>query len=350
MLETRASAFFALVALFVAIPVSAQFIPPGPSDTGMGGVNSITGMIATSGGQRVMRRITIRLQSMNKGDRVVVSEDNGNFAFRGLPSGEYTIVIDKEKEFEPFSQSVSIVQMRGFPPANSIVSIRLVPKGSTDAKPGVVDSRLVNVPKTARDLFAKGLELATKRDFRGAIEQLNLAIVEHPTFMLAFNELGVQHLRLGELDKADAALVAALKLDPEAFEPLMNRGIVLVTLKKFADAEPVIRKALAIKEQSPVAHYFLGQALANLGKFDDAEKELRIAVETGGEQMKEAHRLLAIIYSSRGDKKRAAAEIETYLKLAPQAPDAEQLRQAARRLRGLEAAPATPASNTKPNP
>ena len=281
---------------------------------------------------------------------MLVSEDNGNFAFRGLPSGEYTIVIDKEKDFEPFSQSVSIVQMRGFPPANSIVSIRLIPKGSTDAKPAVVDSRLGNVPKTARDLFAKGLELATKRDFRGAIEQLNLAIAEHPTFMLAFNEVGVQHLRLGELDKADAALVAALKLDPEAFEPLMNRGIVLVTMKKFADAEPVVRKALSIKEDSPVAHYFLGQALANLGKFDDAEKELRIAVETGGEQMKEAHRLLAIIYSSRGEKKRAAAEIETYLKLAPQAPDAEQLRQAARRLRGLEAAPATPASNTKPNP
>jgi len=58
---------------------------------------------------------------------------------------------------------------------------------------------------------------------------------------------------------------------------------------------------------------------------------------------------LAIIYSSRGDKKRAAVEIETYLKLAPQAPDAEQLRQAARRFRGLEATPATPPSNTKPN-
>src|SRR4030095_1672344 len=131
MLENKATAYFILVlALFAAIPASAQFIPPGPSDTGMGGVNSITGMIVTSGGGRVMRRITIRLQSMNKGDRVVVSEDNGNFAFRGLPSGEYTIVIDKEKDFEPFSQSVSIVQMRGFPPANSIVSIRLITKGS----------------------------------------------------------------------------------------------------------------------------------------------------------------------------------------------------------------------------
>jgi tetratricopeptide (TPR) repeat protein len=138
-------------------------------------------------------------------------------------------------------------------------------------------------------------------------------------------------------------------LDPEAFEPLMNRGIVLFTMKKYADAEPVLRKALAIKEQSPVAHYFLGQTLAYLDRFDLAEKELRIAVETGGEQMKEAHRLLAIIYSSKGEKLRAAAELETYLKLAPKTPDAEQLRRVVRQLRGLESAPATPASATKPN-
>jgi Flp pilus assembly protein TadD len=339
----------ALFALWLVVPIVGQvFIPPGATETGLGGANAITGMVLHSGG-RLERRIAVRLQSMTKGDRTAMTDENGNFAFRGLASGDYTIVIDKEKDFQPFSQTVTIVQMRGAPPQNYMLNVRLNPKGSTDGKPGVVDSRLGDVPKKARDLFAKGLELAKNRDFRGAIEQLNLAIAEHPAFLLAFNELGVQHLRLGELEKADAALVAALKLDPDAFEPLMNRGIVLVTMKKYADAEPVLRKALMIKEQSPVAHYFLGQALANLGKFDDAEKELRIAVETGGEQMKEAHRLLAIIYSSRGDKKRAAAELEMYLKLAPNTPDAEQLRQAARRFRGLEAAPATPASSTKPN-
>jgi Flp pilus assembly protein TadD len=339
----------ALLALYSVVAIDGQvFIPPGAVETGLGGANAITGMVLHPGG-RLERRIAVRLQSMTKGDRTAMTDENGNFAFRGLASGDYTIVIDKEKEFEPFSQSVTIVQMRGAPPGTYMVNVRLTLKSSPDGKPGVVDSRLGTVPKDARDLFAKGLELAKNRDFRGAIEQLNLAIAAHPTFMLAFNELGVQYLRLGELDKADAALVTAIKLEPEAFEPLMNRGIVLVTAKKYADAEPVIRKALAIKEQSPVAHYFLGQALAYVGNFDAAEKELRIAVETGGEQMKEAHRLLAIIYSSRGDKKRAAAEIETYLKLAPQAPDAEQLRRVARQLRGLEAAPATPASNTKPN-
>jgi regulator of sirC expression with transglutaminase-like and TPR domain len=40
--------------------------------------------------------------------------------------------------------------------------------------------------------------------------------------------------------------------------------------------------------------------------------------------MKEAHRLLAIIYTSRGAKKQAASELESYLKLAPDAPDAEE--------------------------
>jgi len=340
---------FSAVVLFLVVTVSAQLIPPASSETGMGGQNSITGMILAPEGHRIERRITIRLQSMARGDRVTVSEDNGNFAFRGLPSGDYILVVDKEKDFEPFSQNVSVIQMRGFPAQTYTVTIRLVPKGSTDAKPGVIDSRIANVPKKARELFAKGMELANNRDYRGAIDQLNLAIAEYPKFMIAYNELGVQYLRLGELDKADAALQEALKLDAEAYEPVMNRGIVLFTMKKYADAEAVLRKALVVQENSPVAHYFLGQTIANLGKFDEAEKELKIAVETGGEQMKEAHRLLAIIYSSRGDKKRAAGELETYLKLAPNTPDAEQLRRVARQFRGLEAPPPTPPGTTKPN-
>ena len=49
--------------------------------------------------------------------------------------------------------------------------------------------------------------------------------------------------------------------------------------------------------------------------------------------MKEAHRTLAIIYNSRGDKKQAIVELEAYLKLNPTAPDAEQLRKALEQLK-----------------
>ena len=97
-------------------------------------------------------------------------------------------------------------------------------------------------------------------------------------------------------------------------------------MKRYGEAVPMLRKALKNHEQSAVGHYFLGQALANLGLFDDAEKELLKSLELGKEEMKEAHRILAIIYSSKGSKKRAADELETYLKLAPTTPDAGKVK------------------------
>src|ERR1700674_3988586 len=93
-----------LFALCFVIPVTAQMIPPGAGDTGLGGVKAITGMVLVSPGQRLERRVSIRLQTMTKGDRVIMTDEYGNFAFRGLVSGDYTIVIDREKDFQPFSQ------------------------------------------------------------------------------------------------------------------------------------------------------------------------------------------------------------------------------------------------------
>ena len=132
---------------------------------------------------------------------------------------------------------------------------------------------------------------------------MKLAIAEHPSFTQAFNELGVQYLKLNQLEEADEAFQGALKIDPESFPALINRGIANVMMKRYGEAVPILRKALKKHEQSAVGHYFLGQALANLGLFDDAEKELLASLELGKEEMKEAHRILAIIYSSRGRQK-----------------------------------------------
>jgi Flp pilus assembly protein TadD len=343
--------FLVFLSLLLAGSVLAQIsaLPPSATDTGLGGANSITGTILGPSGQPVSRRIRISLATMTRGDRVTMTDEKGNFAFRGLPPGNYSVVIDKEKEYEPVSQQVDIIQLRGSPPQSYTMNIRLALKARTEARPGVINSELANVPKRALDFFTKAQELAKTGDHKGAVEQLRQAISEHPDFMLAFNELGIEYLRLNELEKADESLLSALKIDPEAFAPLLNRGIVLVLRKKFDEAESVLRKALKVKEQSAPAHYFLGQALANLGRFDEAEKELVTAIKLGGEEMKEAHRLLAIIYSTRGDKKRAATELETYLRLAPTTPDAEQLRKVIQQLKGSGEPSPTPSSEKKPS-
>jgi len=320
-----------LFACFV-VPISAQMSPPGAGDTGLGGVNTISGSVIAAG-QRLQRRLSVRLQTMTRGDRVVMTDDYGNFVFRGLMSGNYTIVIDKEKEFQPFSQAVTIIQPRGFPPQTYTLSVRLELKERTDAKPGVINVEFANVPEPARVYFNNALEQAKKNDHLAAIEQLKLAIKEYPSFMLAFNELGVQYLKLNQLEDADAAFQGALKITPDALAPLVNRGIANVMMKRYGEAVPILRKAVKKDEQSAVGHYFLGQALANLGLFEEAEKELLVSLTLGKEEMKEAHRILAIIYTSRGARKEAADELEAYLKVAPDVPDAAKLKDKIRQLR-----------------
>jgi hypothetical protein len=185
----RAGLSVVLFLLFV-VRVTAQGIPPGSAttDTGFGGANTVSGMIVSSTGQRITRRVSVRLRTMTRGDRTSTTDDSGNFVFRGVPPGDYVVVIDKEQDFEPFSQNVTVIQPRGMPPQTYYLSIRLNLKGRSETKTGVLNAELANVPPRARTLYEKALEQARAGNNKAAAEQLKQTISEYPSFMLAFNE------------------------------------------------------------------------------------------------------------------------------------------------------------------
>jgi tetratricopeptide (TPR) repeat protein len=316
-----------------AIPVMSQggvLQQPGGTDTGLGGGNAISGTVLAPTGQRVQNHVSVRLQTMTKGDRLAVTDDNGNFSFRQLPNGEYTVVIDKEKDYEPFRQVVDIRQYAGTPPQNYPLNIRLEPKGGSASKPGVLNAELANVPSNARATYQKAQQRAQAGKNQEAVDLLKQAISEYPNFMLAYNDLGVLYMKSNDLAKADEALRSALKISPEGATPLLTHGIILALMGKFDLAVGELERSLKQKDQSATGHFYLGQALANLNRFGDAEQHLNRAIALGGDAMTDAHRFLGIIYWKRGERDRAVTELETYLKLAPQAKDADQIRQVLR--------------------
>ncbi|MBK8305382.1 MAG: hypothetical protein IPK98_19200 [Chloracidobacterium sp.] len=141
------------------------------------------------------------------------------------------------------------------------------------------------------EFYENALKLAGTGDNKGAIVQLKLAIAEYPAFMLAYTEMGVQYLKLNELEKADEALHAALKIKPDAYEPLVNRGIVMFRSKQFVDAETLLRRALNAKEQSAVAHFYLGRTFVSVKRYDEAKGVWRN--KHWREQMKEHWRSIS---------------------------------------------------------
>ena len=298
------------------------------TNTRLGGNNYIAGIVYAPDGVPITTRMRIKLTSPEWGDILATTDDRGNFVFSGIGSGVYTIVIDREKEYESVSQEVEVVRARSSVPETYHVSIRLraVEEKKPKVGPAVINAANAGVPKPALDHYEKASKLAQDKDYQGALKELKLAVSEYPAFVSAHNQIGVLYLRLNDADHAEEAFKAALKINPEAYEPLLNRGISFFRLGKFKDAETMFRKSLKVKPESAVSQYYLGRTLNKLGRNEEAETALLTCLKMSPNDYKEAHRFLAAIYLDRGALPRVIEELDTYLKLVPTAPDADNLR------------------------
>ncbi|HEX5085072.1 MAG TPA: tetratricopeptide repeat protein, partial [Blastocatellia bacterium] len=300
---------------------------------GTGGQHTIQGHVYLPTQLREGLAIKVKIESTNSTGLSVVADADGAFTFRNLEPGPYYLTVDAGEDFEVFKDTINIDREISKTPRILTVPIylRLKPNGPLNS--GTVDASLAGAPKPAVELYNKARELAREGKSETAIQQLKDAISLYPKFGLAYNELGVQYLKLGQLEQALDALRSAVKHAPEAFNPRLNYGIALLNKKEFPQAEAELRRALKKNDSSPTAHMYLGMSLISLRKHDEAEKELQRAVTLGGDQMSRAHYYLGGIYWGRREYKRAADELETYLRLNPQAPDAERVQNTIKDLR-----------------
>ncbi|MFS8085750.1 MAG: tetratricopeptide repeat protein, partial [Acidobacteriota bacterium] len=119
----------------------------------------------------------------------------------------------------------------------------------------------------------------------------------------------------------------AVKLAAQDFQPRLNYGFALLNLRRYAEAEAQLRTAIGLNDSAPTAHMYLGIVLAIQRKLEEGEKELKAAIDSRSNDVALAHRYLGGVFLEKRQYQLAAAELETYLKLAPNAADAEWLRQ-----------------------
>ena len=341
------SARAALVILFLftlaaAAPAAGQV--GGTDSSGTGGDHTIQGRLVGPTGRRSELRLKVRLESSGFGDLYVFSDANGGFRFTSLRPGSYTVVVEGGEEFETARETVllesaTVRTNRGVigTPFNRPITVQvyLRPKreGGDQSQPGVLNAALANVPKPALDLYHKGAEAVRKNENERAADLFKLAVQSHPNFTAALSELGITYLKLKRPEKAAESLSAALKLAPEDHGTLLAYGRALLELRRPAEAEEQFRKALRKNAASPSAHLYLGMILLGRREFEEAERELQVAAGAGGGEAARAHYYLGGIYWELKQYRRAADELETYLKLAPSAPDAARLRATIKELR-----------------
>lgn len=340
-------------ALLLSAPAMLAHAQGGIERSGTGGSNKIQGRIYFPSGRRSDAvSVKVTLDSTSSERLVVIADLNGSFVFQSLAPGSYSLTIEAGDDYEIARDSVVIdgagIRSRTLSAAdlarNNIprtftveVALRLK-RSRAGAQPGVINAALAAVPKPAVELYEKALDSIRANDNKKAVEQLQAAISYYPDFSLAFNELGLQYMKLGQLNKAVEAFRSALKIRPDDFTARFNYGRALRDKREPAEAEAQLRQALQKNDTSWAAHMYLGLTLSDLRRYDEAEKEMLRALSLGGDQLSLLHYFLGGIYWKKGDNKRAAEELEKYLKLDPKGPNAERVRATIKELREKQSA------------
>ena len=329
MVSARLTAGVFLV-LLLAAAVCAQSRPaggrPGTPESGTG---DIRGRVVMSGGESITQPIKIFLRSLRGDHSMVYSDSQGAFEMRAVAPGEYTVVVepDAQSQFEEASARVTVNRS-----ATSLVNISLREKREArrEAPPGgpVVSATELSqkVPGPARKEFELASEAGRAGRAEEAVAHLRKALAIFPDYLMALNDLGTYLLALGRLDEAAEQLRRAVRLDPKAFNPQLNLSIVLVEQQKYAEAADELEKSLALDARSPAARLYAGRAYLALGMLERAEKELVAAYEFGGGRYALALFHLGHLYMDKGERALALRAFETYLREAPAAANAEQVK------------------------
>lgn len=314
-------ALFAFLVSAAALSARAQGVTPG-SSRGLpsgNGSNTIVGRILFPPGQ-AWTPVKVNLEGTGAADMSMsaVTDQDGTFRFRGVPPGNYSVVVDAGSQYEKAREPVTLDPLANSGVSQLVVELHFKADSSNPAFAGV--------PQNALSLYQKGTAAAQKGDNKAAAGFFSQAVAAYPNFALALSELGRQYMKLNQMDKAGETYEALLKLKPNDPVAHLNLGIVLFNKKKFEDAEMHLRKALELNSSGPTGHYYLGLTLISLKRYSEALPELETTIANGGDNLALAHKFLGGLYMSAHKNKEAADELEKYLKLDPKAPDADRIK------------------------
>jgi tetratricopeptide (TPR) repeat protein len=183
-------------------------------------------------------------------------------------------------------------------------------------------------PKDARKAYEKGRELASKKRIADARKEFEKAVAVYPKYAVAWNDLGLIMLAQSEKDKARDAFAKALEADNKFIKPYLQLALLSAGEQKWQDVADTTGRIIRLNPVDfPEAFFYNAVANYNLQKFDDAEKSAAEAVKLDlRHRLPKAQHVLGVLMAMREDFQGAAENMRGYLKYAPQATDADMVK------------------------
>jgi tetratricopeptide (TPR) repeat protein len=196
-------------------------------------------------------------------DRIMVRQ-NGDFDIH-VESGTYSLVVLRDNNI----LSSEIVHIKE---AFGSLYVR-VPNAQPKSKPGTGVVSLERIKHKIVKAAQKEYETAEKRyragDIDGSLEHLKRATEIDPEYLEAWNNLGCRYMMKEQTSEAVSAFEKATAIDNQAPLIYTNLGLAHLRLGDIARAETAARQAVENDTTDLKARYILGLSLVLQRKFTD---------------------------------------------------------------------------------
>ncbi len=155
----------------------------------------------------------------------------------------------------------------------------------------------------ALDAYYKGVEKLKDNNYSEAVPWFEKAVSIDPEFAFAWDNAGICYRRMNDLDKAEAAYKASLKVDPRGKTALQNLAVVYQMKKMDKETIECYEQMLKYYKDEPEAYY--GLSLLYLQNMNDEEKALNymckaynLYIEQQSAFRSDAEKIINVIYFS----------------------------------------------------
>lgn len=165
--------------------------------------------------------------------------------------------------------------------------------------------------------------------YKEAIAEYKSAIEREPRNSDLYESLGEMYRKTSQLPLAHEAYAKELELSPGNGVAMYNLGMIDVEQDNAKDGVPLLEQVVKFYADAPVAKYYLGRGLAQLGRNEEAVKVLVAAAEEAstGEIAKRSWYELSHLYRAMKRPADSQQALDHYLKLKAQT-DAQSAQQA----------------------
>ncbi len=271
------------------------------------------------GGKFPSRQLRFMLRLPNGRVDLLSTDSKGKFSLVGdLVSGDYSLEVESDKStFEK-----TIVRFRMPRGAIIYLPVFLTPTASEALPKASVDITEYDAktPLEARAAYEQAMKRVSESKNDEAISEFGRALMLHPQYLRALNDLGMLYLKLNRLDDAAAAFTQAVSLNARFHLPLLNLALIRYRQGNFGETIILFSRLLDDQPALSAERVKYAEALIAAGQLDEAEQQLREALrDTKLDRADRTNALMRLGLKLGRDERYSAAvaELEKAVALSP---------------------------------